>query len=200
MCDTCAIPVQIPPELLTATQQQAIANATERLNRMRQENQTYKALTATEVEHTKQAETLRNYEQSKTQSDAEKFQIKQQIDKEKNQQLNIKKDAAKLQTQTEAEKLKTQAQINKEAVAQLNQTLAFEQEKTKALTEKLKALAGTEQQKALQASQTFELEKMNTEYQSQKCLKQAEEWELDLKELDTRICEQKKLFALKHGC
>lgn len=167
MCDICACPIAIPSEICNAQQQTAIANATERLKRMQQETERLKVKTNIEKERTVQEQQRLNFEERKSQINAQNFQTKSQINTEKSQQLS--------------------------------EQLAFEQEKTKALTEKLKALAGRENQKALQASQTWEFEKINTEFQNQKYLKQAEEWTIEMQELETKICQQKKLLALKYG-
>ncbi|MFB2838600.1 hypothetical protein [Floridanema evergladense] len=123
MCDVCAVPVQIPQEIIDATQAQATANALERLNRMKQENQTYQALTAVEKEHTNQAENLRNYEQSKTQSDREKYQIKQELNQENNKQLAQVLDFERAKNQILAQKNQVLIEGENQKLLQASQDL-----------------------------------------------------------------------------
>lgn len=167
MCGTCKCEIVIPKEICNAQQQQAVNNALERLERMKAENVRLKTKTAIEKERGNQETVRLNYEQSKTQSDSEKFNLQQQI--------------------------------NTEKVQQTSQQLNFEREKTQSLIERLNALAGVESQKALQAGQDFEFEKLRSEYQSQKYLAAAQEWEVDLSTMQKQLDQKKQLVALKYG-
>lgn len=168
MCGTCKCEIKIPSEICAAQQQQAVNNALERLERMKTENVRLKTKTAIEKERGNQEQVRLNYEQSKTQSDAEKFNLQQHI--------------------------------NTEKIQQTNQQLSYEREKTQSLIERLNALAGVDKQKTLQASQDFEFSQLETEYQSQKYLTQAKEWEVDMAVMTKHLEQKKQLVALKYGC